>query len=200
MHILGIVGSMRKRRSTDTLVNHIINDVQHIAPNVTADIVHIADKDVHPCRVVCSEYCSTHPYQCSIADDVPVVLEQMINADALVIGAPMYFRGPPAKFQAFTERLISMFFYQESQGSSDAISPLASKPCGLIGVAEYANPHQILEYLHDFCTVLKMRPVLLDTFPYLGVAGQGNIQEDTTFSPFDRAKDLATALLNATQR
>ena len=51
-------------------------------------------------------------------------------------------------------------------------SPLAGKPCGLVGAAGYSNPHGMLEYLRDFCTVLKMRPVRLDRFPYLGVAAQ----------------------------
>ena len=58
----------------------------------------------------------------------------------------------------------------------------------------------ILEYLHDFCTVLKMRPVVLERFPYLGVAGQGDINGDEAFHPFERCKDLADALVEAVQR
>jgi multimeric flavodoxin WrbA len=119
----------------------------------------------------------------------------MIEAEALIIGAPLYFRAPPARFQALIERLISMFFFHETQGSGDDESPLKGKPCGLIGVAEYSNPHQILEYLHDFCTVLKMSPVMLERFPYLGVAGQGDVRQDTIFDPFERSKDLAGAII-----
>lgn len=62
-------------------------------------------------------------------------------------------------------------------------------------MAEYSNPHQILEYLFDFCTVLKMRPVVLEKFPYLGVAGQGDVNEDVVFNLFERSKDLADALV-----
>jgi hypothetical protein len=51
-----------------------------------------------------------------------------------------------------------------------------------------------LEYLHDFCTVLGMRPVLLHRFPYLGVAGQGDIGKDEIFQPLARAKELAAAI------
>ncbi|MBN1874278.1 MAG: flavodoxin family protein [Anaerolineae bacterium] len=187
---------MRKNRHTDTLVNHVIREMQSIESCLEFDIVYIVEQNVHPCRVMCSTYCSTHPYQCAIADDVDVTLTRMIKADALVIGTPLYFRAPPAQFQAWAERLISRFFFYESQGQSAVPSPLKGKPCGLIGVAEYANPHQILEYLHDFCTVLKMRPVLLDTFPYLGVAGQGNVENDIIFRPFERAGDLARGIVN----
>jgi len=132
-------------------------------------------KTIHPCRVVCSNYCSNNPYPCSISDDAVEILQMMIKADVLIIGAPLYFRAPPAKFQAFIERLISIFFFFETQGDEVEESPLKGKPCGLIGVSEYSNPHQILEYLFDFCTVLKMKPVVLEKFPYMGVAGQGDV-------------------------
>jgi multimeric flavodoxin WrbA len=195
MHILGIVGSMRKNRNTHMLVTRVIDEMQAVAPDLESDLIHIADQTIHPCRVVCSSYCSTHPYQCAAPDDATAILDRMIQADALVIGAPLYFRAPPAQFQAWAERLISLFFFHESQGQDAVSSPLKGKPCGLVGVAEYSNPHQILEYLHDFCAVLKMRPVLLDTFPYLGVAGQGEVEHDVIFHPFERAKDLAAELM-----
>lgn len=195
MHILGIVGSMRKNRNTDILVNYVVDHMRSLAPGVEADIIHIAGKDIHPCRVVCSGYCSSHSYQCSLKDDVPAILDAMIEADALIIGAPLYFRAPPAKFHALVERLISISFFRETQTGGSDISPLAGKPCGLIGVAEYSNPHQVLEYLHDFCMVLKMRPLVLDKFPYLGVAGQGDVNVDDVFHPFERAEELAKALV-----
>ena len=200
MHLLGITGSMRKNGYTNTLVNRVISGMKRIDSDVLADVAYVADKTIHPCRVVCSGYCSNNPYQCSISDDAIEILNWMVRADALVIGAPLYFRAPPAKFQALVERLISIFFFRETQAGSDEESPLAGKPCGLIGVAEYSNPHQILEYLHDFCTVLKMRPVVLERFPYLGVAGQGDIDDDEVFHPFGRCKDLAGALVEEVRR
>ena len=200
MRALGIVGSMRKNSHTNALVNRVLLDMKRIDAAVLADVICVADRTIHPCRVVCSNYCSNNPYQCSISDDALEILQQMIQAAVLVIGAPLYFRAPPAKFQALAERLISMFFFRETQGGDDEESPLVGKPCGLIGVAEYSNPHQMLEYLHDFCTVLKMRPMLLARFPYLGVAGQGNVDEDEVFHPFERCQDLAAALVGAVQR
>ncbi|UCF97903.1 MAG: NAD(P)H-dependent oxidoreductase [Spirochaetaceae bacterium] len=194
MVVLGIVGSMRKNRCTNTLVNEVITALKERNPRATEKIIHTADMGIQPCRVICSSYCIQHPYCCSIDDEMADVLASMTEADALVIGTPLYFRAPPAQFQAFAERLISMFFFQESKGSGNSRSPLTGKPCGLIGVAEYSNPQRILEYLHDFCTVLGMHPVLLERFPYLGVAAQGEIEMDTTFQPLERAKDLAAAI------
>lgn len=194
MQILGIVGSMRKNQHTNTLVERVIAEIEAQNKSADSQILYTADLQIRPCRVVCSAYCIKHPYGCSIDDDLSDVLERMSRADVLILGTPLYFRGPPAQFQAFAERLISIFFFQETQGGGNSRSPLRDKPCGLIGVAEYSNPQGILEYLHDFCTVLGMRPVLLDSFPYLGVAGQGDIRRDATFQPFERAKDLAAAI------
>jgi multimeric flavodoxin WrbA len=197
MKILGIVGSMRKNRTTNTLVERVMSEIEARNSSVRSQILYTADLEIRPCRVVCSAYCIEHPYRCLIDDELTDVLERMIRADVLILAAPLYFRAPPAQFQAFAERLISIFFFQETQGRTSAKSPLAGKPCGLIGVAEYSNPQGILEYLHDFCTVLKMRPLLLDSFPYLGVAGRGDIGKDTTFQPLERCKELAAAITSS---
>jgi len=194
MQILGITGSMRKNSHTHTLVNQVVNDLKALEPDAKSEIVHIVDMDIQPCRVICSKYCSSNPYQCSLADDVMEILRKMAQADALIIGTPLYFRAPPAKFQAWVERMISIFYYHEVQGGSDAASPIKGKLCGLVGVAEYSNPHQMLEYLHDFCNVLKMKPIGIESFPYLGVAGQGDVGKDMVFRPFEKSKELAGAI------
>jgi multimeric flavodoxin WrbA len=195
--ILGIVGSMRKDGGTNTLVKRVIGEIGALNRSADSQILYTADLKIRPCRVVCSHHCTTHPYHCSIDDELSAVLELMIRADALILGAPLYFRAPPAQFQTFAERLISIFFFQESRGKASSRSPLLGKPCGLIGVAEYSNPQGILEYLHDFCVVLGMRPVHLERFPYLGVAGQGDVLKDSTFQPLQRAEELASAIIGS---
>ena len=88
-----------------------------------------------------------------------------------------------------------MAFFHETADLSHEESPLLNKPCGLIGVCEYSNPQVILEYLHDFCTLLKMRPMRLSLFPYLGVGAHGEIEQDEIFHPIERSKQLAAALI-----
>ncbi len=196
MKVLGIVGSMRRGQITETLVRRVIDEMVNVDPSVTSEFLHTRDLTCHPCRVVCHEAnCSARLFQCSIDDDAMVVLERMKTADAVVIGAPHYFRGPPAGFHAMIERLQSMAFFHEAAGFSNEQSPLLDKPCGLIGVCEYSNPQVILEYLHDFCTLLGMRPVRLRAFPHLGVGAHGEIEEDQIFRPLERATELASALV-----
>ena len=89
MQVLGIVGSMRKNRNTNALVNRVVCDMKDIDPDVEAELVYVADLAIDPCRVVCSKYCSSNPYQCSLSDDLAKVLDRMVEADALLIGAPL---------------------------------------------------------------------------------------------------------------
>ncbi len=195
MQVLGIVGSMRKMRVTETTVRRVISEMEQLDSHLESEIVFTRDLDLHPCRVVChAAHCSTSLYGCSMDDDVMQILRKIGDADALILGALHYFRGPPAGFHTLVERLQAMAFFYEAAGHEHATSPTKGKACGLVGVCEYSNPQVILEYLHDFCRLLRMDPVRLTAFPYLGVGVHGEPDQDEIFQPLKRAKELATAL------
>jgi multimeric flavodoxin WrbA len=196
MRVLALVGSMRKGKNTDRLVRTVLDEIRNAASAVTADVLHTADVSCAPCRVVCSSVCTSPPYRCTIRDGVSEILARMVAADAVILGAPQYFRGPPSGFHCLVERLTSLAFFQETRAVS-APFPLVGKPCGLVAVAEYSNPQFLLDYLHDASLILKMRPVRLASFPYLGVGGHGDIEIDDVFRPFERARDLGRALAEA---
>jgi len=200
MHIFGLVGSMRKDRHTDFLVRKVIQEVCDRHPGSTSEITHILDCQVKPCQVTCSKFCGANSYQCLHPDSAAQVIESMKSADAIVIGTPQYFRAPPSMFHTLMEKIIAIFFNHQTGSTEQIPSPVANKPCGLVAVAEYNNPHQMLEYLHDFSTLLNMNPVRLPTFPYLGVAGQGDILEDKIFLPLERCSELAASLALAIEQ
>jgi len=203
MKLLSIIASMRKNRNTFTLVQNCIESVKKQIPEIQSEILYLCDKDINHCKVVCSKFCTENPYKCSIqTDDLNEIFSKMIEADALIIGVPLYVRVGPAQFHCFLERMTSIFFYHESGSAKKEPSPLNDKPCGLVAVAEYSNPHQILEYLNDFCLLLKMSPVKLKQFPYLGVASSGgDINKDQVFHPVLLTDELAKALaLNIKQK
>ena len=45
--------------------------------------------------------------------------------------------------------------------------------------------------------LLKMRPIRLCSFPYLGVGAHGEIETDEIFRPLERSTELALALVAA---
>lgn len=61
MKVLGIVGSMRKKRNTETLVQQAISEMAAIDATVTSDVAYTPDLPCQPCRLVCHEAnCSSH--------------------------------------------------------------------------------------------------------------------------------------------
>lgn len=198
MRVLAIVGSMRSNRVTETTVRAVISEMRDRDGDLVSDVIFSRDLECRPCRVVChSSNCAETLYRCSIRDDVPEVLRRIEAADAVILGAPHYFRGPPAGFHTMVERLQAMAFFHEAAGHGHEASPILGKPCGLVGVCEYSNPQVILEYLHDVCRLLRMRPVRLPSFPYLGVGVHGEPDQDKVFHPLQRTREMAGALLDA---
>jgi multimeric flavodoxin WrbA len=195
MNVLGIVGSMRKDRHTHALVGRLFSDIRAIDPGMESEVIQIADLRIEPCRVLCSEFCGSRDFQCTINDDVPSIVQRMIAADALLIGTPLYFRAPPARFHALVERLISMAFCRQTAADPAAASPLRGKPCVLIGMTEYSNPAQVLEYLTDACNLLQMDPVRLDQFPYWGIGAQGDAAREEPFHPAACSREMAGKLI-----
>ncbi len=195
MKIFSINGSMRPQDETDSLINAVVSQIQERAGDVAHQSFSVREMTILPCEMVCSKHCAESDFTCRLEDDVNGVLSAMESADVVIIGAPLYFRVPSAKFHMLAERLISIFYNRERSGGMENVhSPLYNKPCVLIGVAEYTSPNLVLEYLQEFCHVLKMRPVMLSRFPYLGVGAQGPLETDRMFQPLDRAKDMGDAV------
>lgn len=200
MKILSINGSMGPRNETETLINEVVRQVREHMPQTEHESLSVRDLSILPCEMACSDYCAQSNFTCRLEDDLNGMLSDMEAADVVIIGAPLYFRVPSAKFHMLAERLISIFYNRErSGGMENAHSPLYNKPCVLIGVAEYTSPNHVLEYLQEFCHVLKMRPVMLPRFPYLGIGAQGALETDRMFQPMDRARDMGDAVWAAHQ-
>lgn len=197
MKILSINGSMGGSEETGVLIEAVVAGIRETVPEAVHQAISVRDLRILPCEMTCSDYCAASDFACRLEDDLKGVLDAMEEADLVMIGTPLYFRVPPAQFHTLAERLISVFYNRErSGGIENAHSPLYNKPCVLIGVAEYTSPNQVLEYLQEFCHVLKMRPVMLPRFPYLGVGAQGPLAADRVFQPLDRAKDMGEAVVS----
>lgn len=198
MNIISINGAMASESPIDTLISAVVTRVRQHDPACGHQALHVREMNLLPCAMTCSDYCAASEFTCRLEDDVNGILAAMETADVVIIGAPLYFRVPPAKFHMLTERLISVFYNRERSGGVENVhSPLYNKPCVLIGTAEHTSPNQVLEYLQEFCHVLKMRPVMLPRFPYLGVGAHGALETDRMYQPLDRAEEMGDAVWTA---
>lgn len=194
MKILGIVGSMRKTGNTNLLVEEVLKSAKKINPQVETKVLQISELKIESCRA-CYDLCSKELYKCIIEDDLQTIFGEMKNSQAIVIGSPLYFR-IPSRLTAFIERLACLSYFYKMRGFNEP-HPLSDKPCGLIAVTGGDSPMPVLERLLKFALALRMGPIMLKTYPYLGVGGTGDVREDEDLKPIENAKLLGQLLMNA---
>ena len=97
------------------------------------------------------------------------------------------------------ERLACLSYYHKIKGF-DEPHPLTDKPCGLIAVTGGDSPMPVLERLLNFVLALRMKPILLKAYPYLGVGGTGNVKEDEDLKPIENARILGQLLVSYIER
>lgn len=103
MKILALTGSPRKNGNTEKLVKSITAGA---ASNGAVVSVHDLGKmDISGCRACM--HCKTHE-NCAIKDDASPVLRELLTADALILGSPVYMWQMSAQTKLFVDRIFSM--------------------------------------------------------------------------------------------
>jgi len=99
MKVLGIVGSPRIGGNTEQLMKLVLETITK--QDIGTELISLAGKDIRPCTACMA--CKGKE-ECSINDDLFPIYLKMKEADAIIIGTPVYFQGPTALVRAFIER------------------------------------------------------------------------------------------------
>ena len=103
MKALLINGSPRPNGCTFTALTELANTLE--AEGIEAEIVHVGNKDIRRC-IACRRCHSTGSNKCVFNDIVNEVAPKLAEADAFVIGAPVYFGSPAGGAISFMDRLF----------------------------------------------------------------------------------------------
>ena len=112
MNLLAIVGSPRKGKATDTLVDKAIEGVKSQSPNCHVKKLHLIDHDIKFCRncLVCRDSRTKDPVaKCTIRDDMDAIREDVLQSDALIFGTPVHMGYATAIMMSFFERICWTF-------------------------------------------------------------------------------------------
>lgn len=105
MKLIAVNGSPRPNFNTAKLVKEAVRGAEeHGAETEYVDLYKIANKgciSCFACKRIDRESCV-----CQVKDDIQPLFERILNADALVVGSPVYFGDVTAGTQAFLERLV----------------------------------------------------------------------------------------------
>ena len=104
MKVLLINGSPRKGGNTFLALSEIAH--QLAKHDIDAEILHIGTKPTRGC-IVCNSCKTNNNHRCAFDDDMcNRVHEQMAQADALIIGSPVYYGQPNGSLLALIQRLF----------------------------------------------------------------------------------------------
>jgi hypothetical protein len=111
-NLLAVVGSPRKGKSTDQLVDKTIEGVVAECSDCEVRKINLIDHDIQHCRncLACHNTDSAEPYaKCVIPDDMVWIYEEVAKSDLLIFGTPVHMGYATALMMGFLERICWTF-------------------------------------------------------------------------------------------
>jgi len=118
MNLLAIVGSPRKGKATDTLVDKAIDGVKSKAPDYNVKKLNLIDYDIKFCKncLACRDSQTKEPVaKCFIRDDMDHIKEDVLKSDFLILGTPVHMGYATAIMMTFLERICWTFAKPEGR-------------------------------------------------------------------------------------
>jgi multimeric flavodoxin WrbA len=135
--ILGIIGSPRKLGNSEIMVKEIS---RRIPEPHRLRLLRLADFAIRPCRGC--YHCLFGEQRCVQKDDFQTVLDAVVGADALILGAPTYFLGANGALKGFIDRGLAFYAHIEALWGKPSVGVcIAGIPGkeghGLLGVQNF---------------------------------------------------------------
>jgi multimeric flavodoxin WrbA len=106
--VLVILGSPRKKGNSSTLAAQISRGAK--AAGAKVETVFLQALNIHPCRG-CNTCQKDNSKGCAIKDDMQQIYPKLIEADAWVIGSPVYWFTMSAQTKMFMDRCYALPAY-----------------------------------------------------------------------------------------
>jgi Multimeric flavodoxin WrbA len=106
MKVMAINGSPRKNWNTATLLAKALEGAA--SEGAETEIVHLYDLNFKGCKSCfsCKIKDGKSFARCSIKDELTLILERLENADAVILGSPIYLGNSTGEMRSFMERYI----------------------------------------------------------------------------------------------
>ena len=121
MNVIAINGSPRKGWNTDTLLKKVLSGAA--SAGAETEMVYLYDLNFKGCKscMACKLKKEPRPNRCILRDDLTAVLDRVHEADAVVLGSPIYFSEVTGEMRSFFERFL--FQYLNYDDYSKPLSP-----------------------------------------------------------------------------
>jgi multimeric flavodoxin WrbA len=103
MKAVFVNGSPRKNGNTFYFLSLVMNELE--SRGIETQLIQSGDRNIHGC-VACGKCRTSETPKCAFGDDiVNESIETIKDADALILGSPVYFGGITAQMKAFIDRV-----------------------------------------------------------------------------------------------
>ena len=136
MKVIAINGSPRKNWNTDTLLKKALDGAA--SAGAETEMVYLYDLKFRGCVscMACKLQKEPRPNRCVLRDDLTAVLDQVHEADAVILGSPIYFSEVTGEMRSFFERFL--FQYLNYDDYTKPLSP--KKRVGLVFTMNISEP------------------------------------------------------------
>src|ERR1700676_115751 len=113
--VVAIVGSYRRGGTVDTVVDGVLAGARERGAETKK--FYLIEKHIEYCRNcrACTQEAGSVRGACAIHDDMPSILQEIDDADAVVLGSPVNFYNVTAVFRTFLERLVGCAYWPWGQ-------------------------------------------------------------------------------------
>ena len=118
MNIIAINGSPRKKGNTATLLNKALEGAA--SNGAETEMIHLYDLNYKGCKscFACKLKNGSSYGQCAINDEISPILKKIKEADAIILGSPIYLGSITGEMRSFMERLIFPYLVYDENHSS----------------------------------------------------------------------------------
>ncbi len=118
MQVIAINGSPRKHWNTATLLEKALEGAA--SRGAETELIHVYDLDYKGCRscFACKLKTGSSYGACTLEDDLKPVLRKIEQADALILGSPIYWGMVTGELRSLLERLLFQYLVYDRQYSS----------------------------------------------------------------------------------
>lgn len=192
MKVIAINGSPRKKWNTSTLLGKALEGAA--AQGAETELIHLYDLDYKGC-ISCFA-CKTRGGKsygtCGFKDGLTPVLEKIIEADALIIGSPIYFGSVTGETRSFLERLLFPYLTYTVPYASIAPKQIATGFIYTMNVTEeqsrtYGYEHLFKSHAHYLHMIFGQQLETLCSFDTCQVDDYGKVLIES-FDPIHKAQ------------
>jgi multimeric flavodoxin WrbA len=103
MKVVAFNGSARKDGNTAILIKYVFDELEK--EGINTELIQLAGKPIHGCTACFGCFNKKNKQCVRHDDDVNKYIEKMLEADAIILGSPVYFSNMSSELKALIDRV-----------------------------------------------------------------------------------------------